>query len=87
MKKFIILFVALLCVTLSSCSIKEVEKVNSDINTSMFVQVETAGTWAVVYHKDTKVMYAVSCGSYNGGTFTLLVDRDGKPLTWKGGVQ
>ena len=87
MKKFIILLVALLCVTLSSCSIKGVEKVNSDANTSMFVQVEMAGTWAVVYHKDTKVMYAVSCGSYNGGTFTLLVDKDGKPLTWKGGVQ
>ena len=87
MKKFIILFVALLCVTLSSCSIKDVEKVNSDANTSMFVQVEMAGTWAVVYHKDTKVMYAVSYGAYNNGTFTLLVDRDGKPLTWKGGVQ
>ena len=87
MKKFIILLVALLCVTLSSCSIKDVEKVNADANTSMFVQVEMAGTWAVVYHKDTKVMYAVSYGSYNYGTFTLLVDRDGKPLTWKGGVQ
>lgn len=87
MKKFIILFVALLCVALSSCSFKDVESQNSDTNTSMFVQVEMTGTWAVVYHKDTKVMYVVSCGPYNGGTFTLLVDKDGKPLTWKGGVQ
>lgn len=87
MKKFIILFVALLCVSLSSCSIKDVEKVNADTQASMFVQVEMAGNWAVVYHKDTKVMYAVSRGSYNGGTFTLLVDKDGKPLTWKGGAQ
>ncbi len=84
MKKFIILFVALLCVTLSSCSMKDVEKVNTDANTSMFVQVEMAGIWAVVYHKDTKVMYVVSTGSYNHGTFTLLVDADGKPMIYEG---
>jgi hypothetical protein len=34
--------------------------------------------------KDTKVMYAVSIGSHNGGTFTLLVDADGKPMIHEG---
>ena len=29
-------------------------------------------------------MYAVSLGYYNCGTFTLLVDADGKPLIYKG---
>lgn len=40
--------------------------------------------WSVVYHKDTKVMYVVTNGEYNGGTyiFTLLVDAQGRPMLW-----
>ena len=52
---------------------------------SRFVQVETASTWRIVADKETGVMYAVSCGVYNNGTFTLLVDADGNPLIYKGG--
>ena len=37
----------------------------------------------IVYHKETKVMYAVSCGSYNYGNLTVLVDADGKPMLWE----
>lgn len=33
--------------------------------------------------KETGVMYAVSNGGYNSGTFTLLVDENGKPLIWE----
>ena len=51
---------------------------------SMFVVVERGTSWVVMYHKDTKVMYAVSNGSYNYGTFTLLVDADGTPMVWEG---
>lgn len=50
----------------------------------MFVVVEETSCWIVVYHKGTKVMYAVSSGGYNEGTFTLLCDKDGKPLLWRG---
>lgn len=52
---------------------------------SMFVLVEDAPSWRIVYHKDTRVMYAVSSASYNCGNFTLLVDADGNPLLWEGG--
>ena len=52
--------------------------------TSMFVEVETAKTWKVVYDKETKVMYAVSDGNYNWGNFTLLVDENGNPKLWDG---
>lgn len=52
-------------------------------DTSMFVCVETTSTWQIVYHKETKVMYAVSDSSYNYGIFTLLVDVDGKPMLWE----
>lgn len=51
---------------------------------SMFVLIEKiAYGWSVVYHKDTKVMYAVSNGIHNNGTFTLLVDAQGKPMLWE----
>lgn len=58
------------------------EKVKGDTS-SMFVCVEQATSWSVVYHKETKVMYVVSDGFYNHGTFTLLVDADGNPMLWE----
>lgn len=33
--------------------------------------------------EEAKVMYAVSYGTSNCGTFTLLVDADGKPMLWE----
>lgn len=67
----------------------KVEKANSQKkkpdNISRFVEVEYAAMWEVVADRETGVMYAVSTGGYNHGTFTLLVDADGKPLIYKGG--
>lgn len=54
-----------------------------DNSASMFVKVERTMNWIVVYHKKTKVMYAVSNGSYDRGNFTLLVNPDGSPMLWK----
>jgi hypothetical protein len=54
---------------------------------SMFVIVEGGkglDAYCVVYHRDTKVMYAVSCGTYNTGNFTVLVNPDGSPMLWNG---
>lgn len=57
---------------------------NNDIP-SMFVIVEDVGdNWRVVYHKDTRVMYVVSAGGYNRGTFTVMVNPDGTPMIWEG---
>jgi hypothetical protein len=67
---------------LSGC--KSVESVSDNSNnSSMFVEIEQTSTWEIVYHKETKVMYAVSCGAYNNGTFTVLLDADGKPMLWE----
>ena len=52
--------------------------------TSMFVEVESTNMFRVVYHKETKVMYTVSTGPRNSGNFTLLVNADGTPMTYKG---
>lgn len=53
---------------------------------SQFVKVEgnNLSMFLVVYHRDTKVMYAVSNGTYNSGNFTLLVNPDGSPMLWEG---
>lgn len=53
---------------------------------SMFTVVEQTADWVIVYHNETKVMYTVSTGSYNRGTFTLLVDEEGKPLLYGDGI-
>lgn len=37
----------------------------------------------IIYHKKTKVMYAVSSSGYNYGTVTLLVNEDGTPLLYE----
>lgn len=80
MKKIIALMIVVLAVVLTGCS--EVEDKSSDM--SEFVIVEGTSSWYIVYHKKTKVMYAVSQGAYNGGTFTLLVNADGTPMIWEG---
>lgn len=51
---------------------------------SMFISVEQTYKYQVVYHRDSKVMYAISNGSENEGTFTLLVNADGSPMIYSG---
>lgn len=51
---------------------------------SMFVVVETTADWDIVYHKETKVMYAVAGGTMKAvGVFTVLVNPDGTPMLYK----
>lgn len=91
MKKYLIAIIALLSVALTSCEgpvVKKVNDVDNGESTSMFINVEEGPRWKILCHKETKVLYAVSdYGDSGRGVFTVLVDRDGKPLTWKGGVQ
>ena len=87
MKRFIAGIVACVMI-LSGCSKNvtvenESQYNNDDTITSMFVVVERANIWLVVYNKDTKVMYAVSRGVDNRGNFTLLVNPDGTPMIWE----
>lgn len=58
----------------------------SNVDSSMFITVEDnlIDDFEIVYHRDTKVMYAISQGSYNYGNFTLLVNADGTPMTYQG---
>ena len=80
MKKHV--FIALLCGMLFASGCQKIERVEPERDTSMFVLIEETPSWKVVYHRETKVMYAVSFGGNNSGNFTLLVDRFGKPMIY-----
>ena len=87
MKKIIISFilVTILLLSLVGCATSTIETEGQQMEEStisMFVEVESTTLWKIVYHKETKVMYAISNGGYNHGTFTLLVDSEGNPMTW-----
>lgn len=83
MKRIIAAILAMLA--LAGCAkVEKAHEKEKKVDVSRFVQVELSPTWQVVADRDTGVMYAVSAGMYNLGTFTLLVDADGKPLLWKG---
>lgn len=69
--------------SLTGCDWQTAERTADPDVPSKFVVVESTATWNIVYDKDTKVMYAVSCGGYNSGNFTLLVNSDGTPKTYE----
>lgn len=79
MKRIVIALLALILLT--GCA--KVEEKPEAENVSRFAIVEKTAIWEVVVDKDTHVMYAVSLGGYNAGTFTLLVDAEGEPLIYK----
>ena len=79
-----IICVALLVLTIvcgCSCGASQQEESLNEV--SMFVVVEQGNCYQIVYHKDTKVMYAISRGGYNSGNFTIMLNADGTPMVWK----
>ena len=83
MKKILALFLILVSLfSFSGCTTTNVTYQTQE--ESMFVIVEvTTNHWQIVYHKETKVMYAVSRGD-TVGVFTVLVNPDGTPMLWEG---
>lgn len=78
-----IISLALILLMLAGCT--KAESVSKEpVDVSRFMMIEKCIPWEVVVDRETKVMYAVSLGMYNQGTFTLLVDADGNPLLWEG---
>ena len=79
MKKMIIIL--LMAIMLTGCGATVDKETQSE--TSRFIELERTPAWLIVADKETSVMYSVSNGGYNAGTFTLLVDENGKPLIWE----
>lgn len=82
MKKIICAFLIAAIATLSFAACNVVEE-NVHEGNSDFVIVEKNSDFYIIYHKETKVMYAVSGSQYNHGNFTLLVNADGSPMTYR----
>lgn len=84
MKKYplMIVLVTVMLLSLSACATKRTSEIIKG-ETSRMVYVEEVDSYCIVYDKYTKVMYAVSKGSYNRGCFTLLVDAKGNPLLYE----
>lgn len=86
MKKSVAILLVFALLMLCGCEGKStVSSIENPKEESMFVLVENAGIFAVVYHRDTNVMYAISRDAYNSGNFCLLVNPDGTPMLWEGG--
>ena len=80
MKKRIlsVALVVVMVVCLVGCG-SDVETRTED-SSSMFVCVETTDYWKIVYHKETKVMYAVNKNIIDNagcGVFSPLYNADG----------
>ena len=76
------IIILLMAIMLPGCGATVDRETQSE--TSRFIELEITTRWLIVADKETGVMYSVSDGGYNSGTFTLLVDENGKPLVWGG---
>ena len=76
-----LIIVSIILMFAGCASIRAEAKEVDDGNT--FILVDADYYCWVVYHKDTKVMYAVSRSPNNIGTYTLLVNADGTPMIWE----
>ena len=74
--------ILMLSLLLAGCGKSSESDVVSKVN-SRFVCVEEHMRWRIVVDRETGVMYVMSCGMYNTGTFTLMVDADGNPLIYR----
>ena len=75
-----------LALFISGCTsnVSDVVVVTKSETPETFIEIDDGGSgFHIVYHTETKVMYAVSDSGYNHGTVTVLVDADGKPLLWE----
>ena len=70
----------------AGCASTRAEATEVDVSNDgdTFVCIDSNYYCWIVYHKDTKVMYAVSRSGYNAGTYTVLVNADGTPMIWEG---
>ena len=80
-----LIIVSIILMFAGCASIKsEAKEVDDTDDGNTFILVDADYYCWVVYHKDTKVMYAVSRSPNNIGTYTLLVNADGTPMIWEG---
>lgn len=87
MKKIIISLLIIIVVILVGWLLKDVTISNNYAENGRFIQIYNQSSMSdgfrIYYDKKTKVMYLIS-DIYKGGGITVLVDKDGKPLLYRG---
>lgn len=80
MKQLLICALAAVAISFAAacCGFSEAEAGQEE----MFVEVYDGNGYHVVYHAETKVMYAAGDVDY-GDVFTVLVNPDGTPMIWE----
>ena len=80
----------IMAVLFASCAGSKAEPASaaSVINTGenyndVFERIGYGSSYDIVYHKQTKVMYAISDGKFSKGILTLLVNPDGTPMIYE----
>lgn len=63
---------------------KNISRTAVQSSNDRFVKIYDDYEYKIVYDAKTKVEYVISMGSYNSGTFILLVNAEGKPLLYTG---
>ncbi len=87
MKNKALIMIMLLTTILSGCGERTIQneaKKEQDSYNTYFIRISAENEGDIVYDSRTGVQYWRSNGMYNGGTLTMLVDTDGKPLIYKG---
>lgn len=83
MKGTLCIILLVLMMTLCGCGASQVPE-KPLVNNSMFIVVEEGRYYKVAYHKSNKVMYVISWGYNNTGSFTVMLNADGTPMLWEG---
>ena len=86
MKKIIISLLIIIVVILVGWLLKDITISNNYAENERFIQIYNQSSrdgFRIYYDKETKVMYLIS-DIYKGGGITVLVDKDGKPLLYRG---
>ena len=78
----IVLAVILACIVL--CGALAFQKADADSTMGFEVIDSSFGVTWIVYDVETGVMYAMSHGSYNAGSVTVMLNPDGTPRVWSG---
>lgn len=86
-KRFLSVALAVVMMTVCLVGCGSAVHTEGDDGSSMFVCVETTNYWMIVYHKETKVMYAVNKNISNNagcGVFSPLYNADGTLQIYEG---
>lgn len=71
---------------LTGCAASTAIPAETEASRSTFAVIEgnVMSAYCVLYDTTTGVMYVMSHGSYNNGTFTVMLNADGTPRIWEG---